>query len=805
MSFLGLMLGTGLRQRWRSWLALVILITVVVGLVLAGAQTARRTATAWSRFEAAHGFDTFAYSPHPISDVDSLPGVVSAVHITSPDGGPTTCDSCTGQINPNDFSVQEVPPAELGQLSKLESGRLPNPSDPGEVLASQSLAPLGVHIGTVIHVSIASSNQRAGESGKSNIMPNGPTVALHVVGMEATEFEFPSNATPSYDLYATPAFAKKYNPGAVTFDEYVFRLRHGTHDILRFEAALSKSGAAGSEDLSAISSTISTSINPQVVGWWILTALAALVGLIVLAQALARQDAIDAEDYPVLRAIGATSRQLFTFSMFRTVVLAFAGVVGAVGLAAALSVFTPVGEARLADTNPGFDFNALLLVGGAALALAVLVALGIWPAARASTPETSDKGAVVRPSRVVAAVSSSGAPPSALIGIRNALERGRGRSAVPVSSALVGAVLAVAALCGAAVFGSSLEQLTATPAQYGQGFDAWFSTDATASLTHNEQLLTALERPGIKAILAGVSGAVTVNGKLVDALAGQAIRGPYVMTVTTGSAPASSDQVLLGTKTMQQLHTHIGSTVQVNFPSSGAGPGESRRFRVVGTTVLPPDFNPRGGLGTGAIFPLAALTGKDCAKEPDPKACVVSAVSATSGAFLVRAAPGPQGKATLAALSRTHSDAVNLPQPPTNLVNFGEAVNFPLILGVVVAILGIGTLLHLLLTSLSRRRRETGLLKSLGMLRRQIAYCVSWQTTTIALIAIVIGVPLGVAAGRVVWSAFADNLGVGTQPVVASARILAIALGALLVANVLASIPAFLAARERPATLLRNE
>jgi ABC-type lipoprotein release transport system permease subunit len=804
MAFLGLMLRSGLRQRWKSWLALSLLTAVVVGLVLAGAQTARRTSTAWSRYEAAYGFDTFAYAANPVHDIDSLPGVVAAVPMASPAGGPSRCDTCTGQINPNYFSVQEVPPAQLTKLVKLESGRLPDQADPRQVLASESLAPLGVRIGTVIHAHFASTAQRADVLSGANTTPNGPRVALRVVGMAAAEFEFPSNTTPSYDLYATSAFAEKYNADTVRFHEYAVRLRHGTRDLLRFDAALSKSGVAGSEDVSAIASTISTSINPQVVGWWILTALAALVGLIVLAQALARQDAIDAEDYPALYGVGATRRQLFTFSMVRTVLLAFVGVVGAVCLAATLSVFTPVGEARLADPNPGFDFNALLLVGGAAVALAGLVALGIWPAVRASLPDTADRSTFVRPSRIVAAVSASGAPPSVLIGIRSALERGRGRSAVPVSSALVGSVLAVAVLCGAVVFGSSLSQLTTTPAQYGQGFDAWFTANATGTEAQNEHLLNALERPGISAILAGVSGVVSVDGTVVDALAGQTIRGSYVMTTTTGSPPAAADQVLLGAKTLHQLGVHIGSTVRVNFPSTGVGAGQSRRFTVVGTTVLPPDFNPRGGLGTGAIFSLAGFTGHDCPAGANGKACIVSSVGA-SGAFLVRAAPGPEGKAAIAALGRAYPSAVNLPRPPTNLVNFGESVNFPLILGVVVALLGIGTLLHLLLTSLNRRRRETGLLKSLGMLRRQIAYCVSWQTTTIALIAIALGVPLGIAAGRLVWSAFADNLGVGTQPVVTALEIVGVALGALIVANVLAAVPAFLAARARPASLLRAE
>ncbi len=363
---------------------------------------------------------------------------------------------------------------------------------------------------------------------------------------------------------------------------------------------------------------------------------------------------------------------------------------------------------------------------------------------------------------------------------------------MPVSSALVGSVLAVATLCGAAVFGSSLARLTARPAQYGQGFDAWFSVYTTGTDAQNEQLLAALERPGISAILAGVSGAVTINGVLVDALAGQTIRGPYLMTTTSGAAPEAPNQVVLGTKTMQQLGVRVGSTVRVSLPSSVTGAGQSR---VVGTTVLPPDFNPAwrtwnrrdllaGGDSRGTTALRASMaTPASCRRSPP-----------AAGSFLVREAPGPQGKAALAELSRAYPYQVNLPRPPTNLVNFGEAVNFPLIISLVVVLFGVGTLLHLLLTSLNRRRRETGLLKSLGMLRRQIAYCVSWQTTTIALIAILIGVPLGTAAGRLVWSAFADNLGVGTQPVETAAKIAGVALGALIVTNVLAVIPALVAA-----------
>jgi ABC-type antimicrobial peptide transport system permease subunit len=109
----------------------------------------------------------------------------------------------------------------------------------------------------------------------------------------------------------------------------------------------------------------------------------------------------------------------------------------------------------------------------------------------------------------------------------------------------------------------------------------------------------------------------------------------------------------------------------------------------------------------------------------------------------------------------------------------------------------------MLLSSLSRRRREMGLLKSLGFVRLQVALSVSWQTTTVAVLGILLGVPLGVAGGRLVWTAFASNLGVVAIPVVSVWVIAAIVVGTLVVANLLAAGPAFVASRAKAATLLK--
>jgi ABC-type antimicrobial peptide transport system permease subunit len=148
---------------------------------------------------------------------------------------------------------------------------------------------------------------------------------------------------------------------------------------------------------------------------------------------------------------------------------------------------------------------------------------------------------------------------------------------------------------------------------------------------------------------------------------------------------------------------------------------------------------------------------------------------------------------------------VSYPVTPANLVNFGQAVNFPLIFGLVLVVFGITTLVHVLVVSVARRRREAGLLRALGFVRRQIVYSVCWQTTSIALVGLVVGVPVGIAVGRAVWQEFARSLGVLPDAVVVTWAIMAVAAGTLVVASGLAIGPALIAARSRPASLLRSE
>ena len=119
------------------------------------------------------------------------------------------------------------------------------------------------------------------------------------------------------------------------------------------------------------------------------------------------------------------------------------------------------------------------------------------------------------------------------------------------------------------------------------------------------------------------------------------------------------------------------------------------------------------------------------------------------------------------------------------------------------AVVGAATLAHLLVVSVSRRRREIGLLKVLGFVNRQVASAMACQTTTLALIGIIVGVPLGVVVGQATWKAFANNLGAVPVSIVPIWLVGVLVAGVIVVANLLAIGPALVATRSKPARLLR--
>ena len=247
----------------------------------------------------------------------------------------------------------------------------------------------------------------------------------------------------------------------------------------------------------------------------------------------------------------------------------------------------------------------------------------------------------------------------------------------------------------------------------------------------------------------------------------------------------------------------LGSTVSIRAPTESGGT-HSGRYRVVGTGVLPTDFNVRGA-GDGAMLSIAGLLGVGCGAAASPTACLVGVASKANGDLLVGMAPGAAGRADLARLGRRLANDVNYPSPPTGLVNFGQAVDFPLLFDGAVVLFALASLAHVLVVSVTRRRREVGLLKALGFVRRQVAAAVAWQALVVALVGVVVGVPLGLVAGRWLWGVFAGYFGFAAVVVVRPLSVALVAACAVAAIVALSTGPALVASRSRTAELLTPE
>jgi hypothetical protein len=354
------------------------------------------------------------------------------------------------------------------------------------------------------------------------------------------------------------------------------------------------------------------------------------------------------------------------------------------------------------------------------------------------------------------------------------------------------------------VFGASLTHLDSSPALYGAPFQAYFGGNGTPG---SEALVTGplLDRlrqdREIERITLGAFVAVNVNGSHVRTVAMTPVRGAALLSALDGRLPRGDRDIMLGVATMRATGARLGGTVRVTV-ADPAGVPHKATFHVIGRASLNAGT---GGLGNGAVMTTRAFISAQCPPGGDQARCGRTARQGMATVVLVRAAAGPAGSAALARYVRHYRSLTYRPAKPTVLVNFGESVNFPLLFGVALSVFGAATMVHLLLVSVTRRRRETGLLKSLGFVRRQVAASVCWQATTVALAGIAVGAPAGIAAGRVLWRVFATNFGVVPVPVVPALLLAALAAGVLAAANLLAAVPALLAARSHPGQLLRAE
>jgi hypothetical protein len=296
-----------------------------------------------------------------------------------------------------------------------------------------------------------------------------------------------------------------------------------------------------------------------------------------------------------------------------------------------------------------------------------------------------------------------------------------------------------------------------------------------------------------------------------------AARAAAATHVLSGHGLDSSHEAVLGPATLAQLHQRVGATVTLASGSFRV------RLTIAGTATTPAiggvlSIHP--SMSTGALFSSALLPGTAFG--------AFGRLLAGPNAILVRLRPGislSAGLRSLQAINRQLTEVLNSPQAeaasgggsvadaidllsaqrPAEIVNYQTMSAMPAVLAGGLAAGAVAGLGLTLVASVRRRRRDFALLKTLGFTRGQLAGAVAWQSSAIAVIGLVIGIPLGIVAGRWLWLAFANQLSAVPDAVVPAASIALAALAALVLANLVAALPGRAAARTPAALLLRAE
>jgi hypothetical protein len=435
------------------------------------------------------------------------------------------------------------------------------------------------------------------------------------------------------------------------------------------------------------------------------------------------------------------------------------------------------------------------------IGLGSMALVGAWRTAPRHS-WSRDRGSETRGSAAARFAAAANLPISAVTGIRLALEPGVGRNRVPVRSAILGSVFAMTIVISTVIFGTSLHTLVSKPALYGWNWTYELNGGGGLGDIPAAPAAKLLDENRYVAAWAGFYfGQLQIDGQNVPVLGGSpgAALSPPILS---GHGFNASNEVVLGTATLAQLHKKVGDTVEV----SSAG-GSTTHLHIVGTATMPTIG--LGGathleMGSGALLSYQLIP---------PGQRNLYNVPPGPNAILVRVRPGTNRTAAVRSFNalltklggNSNGASVDGVQRPAQIINYGSLGSTPTVLGGALATGAVVALGLTLVASVRRRRRDLALLKTLGFTKRQLAGAIACQSSTAVGIGAAVGVPLGILLGRFLWDLFAREIGAVPQPTVPTISVALIVLGGLILANVVAAIPGRVAARTPTALLLRAE
>jgi ABC-type lipoprotein release transport system permease subunit len=542
-------------------------------------------------------------------------------------------------------------------------------------------------------------------------------------------------------------------------------------------------------DLGAVTRRVDTTLNVERTALLLLAGAVALAGGLLVAQALVRSAATIGDDALVLRAVGMTRGELATAAALSHAPTIAVAAAAALVTAVLASYLAPVGLGRKIDPDVGFHADWVVLASGVVLTVALLLAATLVIARGASSLRHATGSP--RPSRMLAAIRRR-APLTIGLGTSIALERGSGRNKVPVLPALLGAVVGVLGVVGTMTIDRGINDSLAHPERAGVVADVELYTlsssgDREAQLDQLSAVRAASPEGSVVAMVD--RAVVAVNGVGAPTFAvRQADSGgqtPISLAVTSGRAPSTDGEAAIGPKTASDIGVAVGDTVEVGESAS--------KVRIVGTALFPQDVHAEFDEGiwlTPQVFDAIV----------DPEGVERRVVVRLPDDADVDAAIGSIGDRLAGKIA-----FVGRPEVPPELTNLRNIRTLPLVLAGFLALLAVAALSHVLLTSARRRRRDFAVLRAIGFNRRGTRLVLNAQGTAIGIVGLVLGVPLGVALGRIGWRLVSDQVPLANVPPFAFLVVVLIVPATVLLTNALAVWPGRRVARLRPAEVLRTE
>lgn len=744
-------MGRG-RRGWGSVLLIAALGALVGGVCGTAAAAARRTVTADDRLTEAGGEpDALIFLDERSRDqaedtrqIAALPSVAAAGQIAY-----TFVEAADDpSVTPWFTSVDGAVPADLAG-GRLVAGRQVRPGATDEVvLAEPAARRLHLDLGDVLHLrSYTPAQTNAVVQGGEPVDPEGPDLDLRVVGITRSSQDViagPDDPVPATILSSAIHDA---HLGQVAFFEgiVIVDLRPGldvedlTADVRRAFPGFHppQVDSAGFQVIS-LDDTLGTLAG----GLWVFAGVVAVFGLAVVAQAIARVVARRQPEQLTLAALGMTRRGRFLAAWRPVVVAAVLAGVGAVALAVIGSSRMPIGLAHRVEPDLGVDVDLLVLTAVAATTAVVVLAVGAWSAWRLVARPVLQVGRERPRSRPGLGHGLLARRPTTSIGLGMAGGAGRRPEAVAVRTAVAGIALGVVGIAAVAVLGASMSRLLDTPARYGWNWDAFVRPESGTTA----EVLAA--RDDVAAVAITVQNqTVEVDGRSLNAMAFDPVRGEIGPTIISGRAPAAPDEVALAADTDASFgHPDAVEALDVF--------GNPQPFRVVGTVVVPSVQDPVP-VAEGALFSWDGLELLGFA-HPDQNTPGVTAT-------VVRFAEGVDPREALGDLA-DDPESVRFPDAPPEIQRLDQVDALPQVLAVFLGGLALVAVGNALWQTVQHRRRELAVLRAIGFSRGQVTASVGWQALALGLAGVVVGVPVGLVLGRWVWEVLAGALGVAGDP-----------------------------------------